>query len=40
VVGCCEYGNEPVGFIKGEEFLDQLSDLSSQEGLCSMQLVS
>jgi hypothetical protein len=22
MVGLCEYGNEPSGFIKGEEFLD------------------
>jgi hypothetical protein len=27
VVGCCEHGNEPSGFIKGREFLDYLSDL-------------
>jgi hypothetical protein len=26
MTGCCEYGNEPSGFIKGEEFLDWLSD--------------
>jgi hypothetical protein len=26
VAGCCEHGNEPPGSIKGEEFLDQLSD--------------
>jgi hypothetical protein len=24
--GFCEHGNEPSGSIKGEEFLDQLSD--------------
>jgi len=26
VAGYCEYGNEPSGFIKGGEFVDQLSD--------------
>jgi hypothetical protein len=26
VAGCCEHGNEPSSFIKGGEFLDQLSD--------------
>jgi hypothetical protein len=26
VVGCCESGNEPVGSIKSEEFLDELSN--------------
>jgi hypothetical protein len=25
-VGCCEHGNEPSDFIKGEEFLDYLID--------------
>jgi hypothetical protein len=25
-VGFCEYGNEPLGSIKGEKFLNQLSD--------------
>jgi len=24
--GCCEHGNEPSSFIKGEELLDSLSD--------------
>jgi hypothetical protein len=24
--GSCEYGNEPCGSVKDEEFLDQLSD--------------
>jgi len=28
VVGPCEHCNEPSGSIKGEEFLDQLSDFS------------
>jgi hypothetical protein len=23
---CCEHGNVPLGFIKGVEFFDQLSD--------------
>jgi hypothetical protein len=26
VVGPCEYSNEPLGSIKGREFLDKLSD--------------
>jgi hypothetical protein len=26
MAGCCEYGNEPSGSIKGGKFLDQLSD--------------
>jgi hypothetical protein len=26
VLGFCEYGSEPSGSIKGEEFLDQLGD--------------
>jgi hypothetical protein len=26
VGGCCEHGNEPSGFIKGGEPLDQLND--------------
>jgi hypothetical protein len=41
VAGSCEHGDEPSGSIKCEEFLDYLSVLSaSQEGLCSMELVS
>jgi hypothetical protein len=41
VVGCCEHGNEPSGSINDEEFLDSRTYyLASQEGLCSMQLVS
>jgi hypothetical protein len=41
VAGSCEYGNELSGLIKCEEFLDWLSVLlASQEGLCSMELVS
>jgi hypothetical protein len=40
-VGYCEHGNEPSGFIKGGEFLGQLSVLlAAQVGLCSMELVS
>jgi hypothetical protein len=30
---CCEHGNEPLGFIKGEELLDYVGELASQEGL-------
>jgi len=26
MAGSCEHGNEPLGFIKGEEFLDWMSD--------------
>jgi hypothetical protein len=41
VAGSCEHGNEPSGSIKCGEFLDKLSVLlASQEGLCSMDLVS
>ena len=40
VVGACECGNEPWGSIKCGEFLDWMELLASQEGLCSMQLVS
>jgi hypothetical protein len=41
VAGPCEHSNELSGSIKGGEFLDWLSDLlASQEGLCSMELVS
>jgi hypothetical protein len=36
LVGCCEHGNGLLGSIKGGEFLDQLSDLASQEGICCM----
>jgi hypothetical protein len=25
VAGCCEHGNEPLGSVKGGEFLDYLS---------------
>jgi hypothetical protein len=27
-MGCCEHGNEPLGYTKGMEFLDQLSEYS------------
>jgi hypothetical protein len=41
VEGSCEHGNELSGSIKCGEFLDQLSVLlASEEGLCSMELVS
>jgi hypothetical protein len=41
VAGSCEHGNEPSGSITCGESLDQLSVLlASQEGLCSMELVS
>jgi hypothetical protein len=41
VAGSCEHGNEPSGSIKCGEILDKLSVLlASQEGLCSMELVS
>jgi hypothetical protein len=41
VAGSCEHGNEPSGSIKCVEFLDYLNVLlASQEGLCSMELVS
>jgi hypothetical protein len=36
----CEHGNETSCSIKGREFLDKLSDLLSQAGLCPMELVS
>jgi hypothetical protein len=26
LVGCCEYGSEPVGSLKGGKFLDYLND--------------
>jgi hypothetical protein len=26
LMGCCECGNEPLGFVKCEEFLDKLSN--------------
>jgi hypothetical protein len=33
VAGCFEHDDKPSGFIKGGKFLDQLSDLASQERL-------
>jgi hypothetical protein len=41
-MGLSENGNEILGFIKGRVFIDKLIDpglLTSQEGLCSMELV-
>jgi len=41
MAGSCKHGNESSGSINGEEFVDCLSDsLTSQEGSCSMELVS
>jgi hypothetical protein len=41
VAGFCEHGNEPSVSIKCGEFLDWLSVLlASQEGLCSLEVVS
>jgi hypothetical protein len=41
MAGCCEHGNEPSVSIKCGEIFDWLSVLlASQEGLCSMALVS
>ena len=37
VAGCCEYGDEPSGFIKCGAFPEQLRTLVSREGLCSME---
>ena len=38
---CCECGNEHSGFMKCGEFFSVAKDLlASQEGLCSMELVS
>jgi hypothetical protein len=34
VVGSCEHGNEPLGSIKGVEFIDRLS-----KGFCSLLLL-
>jgi hypothetical protein len=38
--GTCEHGNETTGFIKGGEFLDQLSDRQLLKNDCSMVSVS
>jgi hypothetical protein len=40
VAGSCECGNELSGSIKCGEFLTSCELLASQEGLCSMALVS
>jgi hypothetical protein len=41
VASSSEYGNEPFCSIKGEEFIDKLRVLlASEEGLCSVELVS
>jgi hypothetical protein len=37
MAGSCEHGNEPSGFMKGGE---QLNDLASEEGLCSVEWFS
>jgi len=39
VASSCEHGNKLSGSIKGSEFLDQISDLVFQEGVCSAKLV-
>jgi len=36
VSGSCEHGNEPSGSMKEGKFLDLLSDLAFQEGICSV----
>jgi hypothetical protein len=36
---CCERGNEPSGYVKGEKFLLAEWMLAFQEGLYSMELV-
>jgi hypothetical protein len=40
VAGSCEHSNEHLCPIKDGEFLDKLSDLFSQERLCSVELIS
>ena len=41
MAGCCVYGDESSGSVKCGEFLEYLRTfLASQEGLCSMELVS
>jgi len=39
VAGSCEHGNEPSDSIKGGEFIDYLSDLACEGGLCYLELV-
>jgi hypothetical protein len=36
----CEYGNEPLGSIKGRGFLDQPNDSASREGFYSMKVIN
>jgi hypothetical protein len=37
----CKHGNEPLGSIKDEELIVQLSDFSvSEEGFCCIQLAA
>jgi hypothetical protein len=36
--GACEFGNDPLIFIKCGEFLDKLRNSAFQEGMCSMEL--
>lgn len=36
----CQYGNVPVGFLKGRVFLDCLNDCKTYERLCSMKSVT
>jgi hypothetical protein len=38
VVGACEHCNEPLGSLRGKEFLNCLNDVPYQEGLHSMEL--
>jgi hypothetical protein len=41
VASRCEHGSETPSYIKAREFLDQpIIVLSSQEGLCSIELVA
>jgi hypothetical protein len=38
VAGCCEHGDEPLGSLKGEEFLDQMGDwqlVKKDSAVCS-----
>jgi hypothetical protein len=39
MVGCCEYGIETLGSIKGGKLIDWLNVLSTFQGLCSVELV-
>jgi hypothetical protein len=40
MVGSCDHGNKPSGSIKVGNFLTNLVSIVSQEGHCSMELVS